>query len=221
MEQFYFPPPFLYIIAPTRDLVRAWERHAAGLKEEKVISFFSSFLIISWKNIFILNLFYTSTGDFKCERGAYDIYGQSWPNTGKFDKIAFSVSDDVYIIGIIVASTVDFINVQITAKLTDIAGNVLATTSTYGAFLSAGLYMFFDQPYRITAGQQYIAATQVYDPPSSYPSLIQVTNTVSSTQCGPNAMTVTFSTVPQAQLDDSNGSTVNKGRVPKLVFKPL
>lgn len=136
--------------------------------------------------------------------------------------MAFSVSADHYLVGIIAGSTIQQnINVQITVKLTDISGNLIASASGNHAFTTSGVYVYFDRPYRITAGQRYIAATLVYTPPSTYPPLIHFVNIVTSTQCGPRVMTVTFSNVPQAEMDDSNGSTVEKGRVSSLVFKPL
>ena len=44
----------------------------------------------------------------------------------------------------------------------DIVGNLITTTTIYGRFRKlGGLYMYFDKPYLIKAGQQYIAATRV------------------------------------------------------------
>lgn len=45
------------------------------------------------------------------------------------------------------------------------------------------------------------------------------TKCVASTQCG--GMTVQFSSVSKVEMDDSNDSTVEKGRVPGLAFKPV
>lgn len=164
-------------------------------------------------------------GDFICGRSfTYTKFPPYWPNTGKFDKIAFTISTDHYIVGIVAGSPIQWnMNVYVSVKLTDIAGNSIATASITHAFKTSLVYVFFDRPYRITAGQQYIAATRVYIPPSSYPPLITYVKTVTSTQCGPSGhmMTVTFSNVPPAEMDDSNGSTVEKGRATKLVFKPL
>ena len=147
-----------------------------------------------------------------------------WPNTGKFDKIAFTISADHYIIGITAGSPIQWYkNVYVTVKLTDIEGNLIADASVYHAFKTSFVHVFFDRPYRIIAGQQYIAATRVYIPPSTYPPLITYIKTVTSRQCGPSGdtMTVTFSNVPQDEMDDSNGSTVEKGRATKVIFKPL
>ena len=76
------------------------------------------------------------------------------------------------------------------------------------------LNVFFDQPYRLTAGQDYIAATMVYVPPSTYPPLLKYVNAVNLTQCGPGNITVMFSSASKEEMDDSNGSTVDEGRVP-------
>lgn len=69
-------------------------------------------------------------------------------------------------------------NVEITIKLTDIVGNLIGTNSEYGRLFQVlgGLYLFFNEPYGINAGQQYIAATGVYNPYTSVrPSLVQIT----------------------------------------------
>lgn len=113
----------------------------------------------------------------------------------------------------------------IKAKLTDIQGNLIANISGMHTFSNPyyGVNVYFDKPYRIIAGQRYIAATQVQEPPSYNPPYITFEDFVTSIQCGPtgNKVTVTFSNVPQAEMDDSNGSTVGKGQVPDLLFKPL
>ena len=77
----------------------------------------------------------------------------------------------------------------------------------------------FDQPYRLTAGQIYIASTRVHIPPGNYPPLVTFIEGTNSTQCG--GITVIFANVSQAEMDDSNGSTVEKRRIPQLLFKPL
>lgn len=60
-------------------------------------------------------------------------------------------------------------NVEITIKLTDIVGNLIGTNSEYRRLFQVlgGLYLFFNEPYGINAGQQYIAATGVYNPYTS------------------------------------------------------
>ena len=149
--------------------------------------------------------------------------GRQWLNNGKFDKIAFSISEDHYIVGVVVGPTFQAdIPVTMTVKVTDIAGKLIVMASRDYTFKGVELQtVLFDRANRITAGQQYIAATMVYALPSTYPSLLTFVRTVTSTQCGPVNMTVTFSNVPQAEMDDSNGSTVDEGRVPRLIFKPL
>lgn len=114
------------------------------------------------------------------------------------------------------------ISVIVTINVTDTLGNLIATASRNHTFEGVEyLNVFFDQPYRLTAGQNYIAATMVYVPPSTYPPLLKYVNAVNLTQCGPGNMTVMFSSASKEEMDDSNGSTVDEGRVPALILKPM
>lgn len=107
----------------------------------------------------------------------------------------------------------------VTISLTDTRGNLIATASRNHTFEGVEyLNVFFDQPYRLKAGQDYIAATMVYVP---YSPLLKYVNAVNLTQCGPGNMTVIFSSASKQEMDDSNGSTVDEGRVPALILKPL
>lgn len=111
--------------------------------------------------LFFLNLI----AYFRCGRATKYTKSQPyWPNTGKFDKVAFSISVDHYVIGMTVGSTIQSnVTVQISIKLTDTVENLIANKSSQYAFtISNFVVLFFDRPYRITAGQQYIAATLVY-----------------------------------------------------------
>ena len=146
-----------------------------------------------------LNVHHFLTAYFWCQRTNFYHPDTFWLNQGKFDKITFSISSDHYIIGVIEGATfTPGISVIVTINLTDTG-----------------------KPYRLTAGQDYIAATMVYVPPSTYPPLLKYVNAVNLTQCGPGNITVMFSSASKEEMDDSNGSTVDEGRVPALILKPL
>ena len=107
----------------------------------------------------------------------------------------------------------------VTISLTDTRGNLIATASRNHTFEGVEyLNVFFDQPYRLKAGQDYIAATMVSVPPSTYSPLLKYVNAVNLTQCGPGNMTVIFSSASKQEMDDSNGSTVDEGRVPAYLY---
>lgn len=110
-------------------------------------------------------------------------------------------------------------SVIVTINLTDTQGNLIATASRRHTFEGVEyLNVFFDRPYRLTAGQDYIAATMVYVPPSTYPPLLKYVDAVNLIQCGPGNMIVKFSSASKEEMDDSNGSTVDEGRVPALIL---
>lgn len=142
-----------------------------------------------------------------------------WPNTGKYDKIAFKLSTDHHILGIRVGSTdPERINVQITARLTNTTGGVLAIKTKQHSYDSfASHLVLFDEPYLLTADQQYIAATLVEAPGNV--RLRKYIEGESTAQCG--AMIATFSNVSPEEMADSNGSTVPRGRVPGVFLRAL
>ena len=95
----------------------------------------------------------------------------------------------------------------LTINLTDTQGNLIATASRNHTFEGVEyLNVFFDQPYRLTAGQDYIAATMVYVPPATYPPFLKYVKAINLTQCGPGNTTVIFSSASKQETDDSNGS---------------
>ena len=144
-----------------------------------------------------------------------------WANTGKFDKIAFSLSTKHHILGISVTNTVQLnIPVQLTIKLTDLSGTVIASKTKSHTFTDGPIdyAAFFDQPILLTAGQRYIAATLV-EGEGMLPEMIYSKNGKEVKICNPH-LTITFSNVPPGEFADSNQSTVQKGQISFLYFKP-
>ena len=166
--------------------------------------------------------FLSFTGAFSCLRfRSYSFDPPYWPNNGKFDKIAFSLSADHQLLGIAVGSTVQQgISVQLTIKVTNISGGVIASKTIQHTF-SQGLPVhpvFFDQPILLTAGERYIAASRVEEA-TSMPDLVRSSQGSAIKVCN-FQLTVTFSEVPPDEMADSNQSTVQEGRVVFLYFKP-
>ncbi|XP_078361523.1 uncharacterized protein LOC144645865 [Oculina patagonica] len=144
----------------------------------------------------------------------------SWPNSGKFDKIAFSINADHFLLGISIGSTIQQgILVQLTIKLTDISGGVIASKTIPHTFNQGieDLPVYFDQPILLTADQQYIAASQVEG--AGNPETIKSFEGSAVLSCNPQ-LTITFSDVPADEMADSNGSTVQEGQISVLYFKP-
>ena len=144
-----------------------------------------------------------------------------WPNTGKFDKIAFSLSADHKLLGISVGSTAQQgIALTLTIKVSNISGNVIASKTTQHTFgQEIPIYpVLFDQPILLTAGQQYIAASLV-EAKASMPELVRSFDGSAIKFCNPH-LTVTFANVPTEEMADSNGSTVQEGQIVFFYFKP-
>ncbi|KAL9981343.1 hypothetical protein ACROYT_G010034 [Oculina patagonica] len=146
--------------------------------------------------------------------------GPYWPNSGKFDKIAFSLSADHYLLGIMIASPVQQgILVQLTIKLTDISGGVIASkTVPHISNSLLNTVVYFDEPILLTAGQQYIAASLV-EAASSFPEMYKSHGGSETITCGNPQLTITFANVPPGEMEDSNGSTVQEGQITFLDFK--
>ena len=152
--------------------------------------------------------------------GLFSSSGPHWPTTGKFDKIAFSLSASQYLLGITACATVDHgIPVDITIKVTDISGSDIASKSMPYTFARNQPYfiVYFDEPIFLAAGQQYIAATLVEAP--TMPLLLRFYGGSSVVTCTNPHVTVTFSNVPANEMADSNGSTVSEGLIPHMDFK--
>ena len=144
-----------------------------------------------------------------------------WANTGKFDKIAFSLSTNHHILGISVTNTVQLnIPVHLTIKLTDLSGTVIASKTKSHTFTDGPIDypVFFDQPILLTAGQQYIAAALV-EGEGMLPEMIYSEDGKEVTICNPH-LNITFSNVPPGEFADSNNSTVEKGQISLLYVKP-
>ncbi|XP_022808679.1 neurogenic locus notch homolog protein 1-like [Stylophora pistillata] len=156
---------------------------------------------------------------FNCWRSTVSNNYPTWPVTGKFDKIAFSLSADHYVLGIRVGSTSpERVDVTVTVKITHSDGCVIVTKTISHRFPDwTSDPVFFDQAVLLTAGQQYIAASHVAAPNYNYFSLRKYKEGASSVQCG--GITVTFSKVSPAEFADSNGSNVLEGRVPALILR--
>ncbi len=167
-------------------------------------------------------MFLFSTGAFHCLRlPSYYTTPPYWPNTGKFDKIAFSLSADHKFLGIGVGSTVQQgIPVSLTIKVTDISGGIIASKTVQHTFGISPVYhiVYFDQPILLTANQQYIAASLVEEA-TSFPDLIQFFDGVAIVGCQNPQLIITFAEVPPGEMADSNGSTVQKGQIFYLEFK--
>ena len=150
----------------------------------------------------------------------YSFHPPHWPNTGKFDKIAFSLSAEHKLLGIAVGSTAQQgIPVTLTIKVSNISGGVIAsktTQHTFGQGIPAHA-VFFDQPLLLVADKQYTAASLVKG--ANMPELARVFDGSPIRVCNPQ-LTVTFSNVPTKEMADSNGSTVQEGQTIFLYFKP-
>ena len=187
---------------------------ACCIVNDKLLTFFNL-------NCFLFFFLFLFAGAFSCLRlPTYSFDPPYWPNTGKFDKIAFSLSADHKLLGISVGSTAQQgIPVTLTIKVTNISGVVIASKTMQHTF-SQGLPdhpVFFDQPILLTAGQQYIAASLVEE--ASMPELARSFDGSAIRACNPH-LTVTFSIVPTEEMTDSNGSTVQEGQIIFLYFKP-
>ncbi|XP_020628365.1 uncharacterized protein LOC110065552 [Orbicella faveolata] len=143
------------------------------------------------------------------------------PNTGKFDKIAFSLSANHKLLGIAVGSTAQQgIPVTLTIKVSNISGVAIASKTTQHTFRHGipDYPVYFDQPILLTAGQQYIAASLV-EAEANMSELARSFDGSAIRFCNPH-LTVTFSNVPAEEMADSNGSTVQEGQIIFLYFKP-
>lgn len=143
-----------------------------------------------------------------------------WPNIGKFDKIAFSLSADSKLLGISVGSTAQQgIPVTLTIKVSNISGGVIASKTAQHIFRHGipDYPVYFDQPILLTTNQQYIAASLVQG--ANMPELARSFDGSAIIFCNPH-LTVTFSNVPAEEMADSNGSTVQEGQIIFLYFKP-
>lgn len=160
-------------------------------------------------------------GSFFCLRlPTYSFDPPHWPNTGKFDKIAFSLSADHKLLGISVGSTAQQgIPVTLTIKVSNISGDVIASKTTQHIFRYGipNYPVYFDQPILLTANEQYIAASLVEG--ANIPELARNYDGSAIRFCNPH-LTVTFSDVPTEEMADSNGSTVQEGQIIFLYFKP-
>ncbi len=165
-------------------------------------------------NVFFIEFFYCRRLPLFYSNGPY------WPNSGKFDKIAFSLSADHYLLGIMIASPVQQgILVQLTIKLTDISGFVIASkTVPHISNSLLNTVVYFDEPILLTAGQQYIAASLV-EAASSFPEMYKSHGGSETITCGNPQLTITFANVPPGEMEDSNGSTVQEGQITFLDFK--
>ena len=108
---------------------------------------------------------------------------------------------------------------QLTINLTDISGSVIASKTIQHTFNrgTEDLPVYFDEPILLTAGQQYIAASQVKG--AGLPNTIRSFDGSAVLSCKPQ-LTITFSNVPADEMDDSNKSTVQEGQISYLYFKP-
>lgn len=173
-------------------------------------------------NCFFFSLYLSFAGAFFCLRlFKYSFDPPYWPNTGKFDKIAFSLSVDHKLLGISVGSTAQQgIPVTLTIKVTNISGGVIASKSTQHTFGQQipDHPVYFDQPILLTAGQQYIAASLVEG--ASMPELVRIFDGSAIGACNNPHLTITFSNVSTEEMVDSNGSTVQEGQIIFMFFKP-
>lgn len=166
-------------------------------------------------------LCFVFTEAFSCLRlPTYSFNPPYWPNTGKFDKISFSLSADHKLLGFSVGSTAQQgIPVTLTIKVSNISGGVIASKTKQHTFRYGipDYPVFFDQPILLAAGQQYIAASLVEA--ASMPELARSFDGSAIKVCN-SYLTVTFSNVPAEEMADSNGSTVEEGQIIFLYFKP-
>ncbi|XP_078360937.1 uncharacterized protein LOC144645292 [Oculina patagonica] len=159
-------------------------------------------------------------GVFYCQRlPSYFPDGPYWPNSGKFDKIAFSLSADHNLLGISIGQTVQLgLPVNLTIKVTDISGGIIASKTIQHTFNSVLTTVYFDHPILLTAGQQYIAASLVEEA-TSLPEMIKFGGGSEILTCGNPLLTITFADAPSGEWEDSNKSTVQEGQILYLDFK--
>ena len=160
---------------------------------------------------------FSSSAPFNCWRSTISSDYQSWPITDKFDKIAFTLSADHYVLGVRVGSTFpERVDVTVTIKITHSDGVLIVTKTVQRRFPDwTSDPIYFDQAVLLSGGQQYIAASLVEAP--YYVSLRKYEEGESTVQC--SGLIVTFSTVSYAEFADSNGSNVLEGRVPALILR--
>jgi len=94
-------------------------------------------------------------------KNTHSFHPPHWPNTGKFDKIALSLSANHKLLRIADGSTPQQgIPVTLTIKVSNILGGVIAsrtTQHTFGQEIPAHS-AFFYQPILLVTDKQYIAA---------------------------------------------------------------